>query len=220
MISQGLLRTIVVASIISTPSAVCRQRPTFCAWNLGAALATPLSLAGAQQKPQEAPHDRGEGKSTESFVNLTVRLREDGTTEIVRATQVDGKLIERQVPATNYVYEITKEGKAYAVGFLPEGAFSLRGFKDQAHASEKTDLTRSTTIALNIPNAGLDATKQGEFGLRIYKLHAGDELEAITPTTLGKLVSKDKASIQYELSGAAVASQVKQKNQAISDAPK
>lgn len=168
-----------------------------------------------RQEPQETLQDRRDRKSTNSFVVLTVKLREDSTTEIVRATQVDGKLIERQVPATKYVYEITKGGKAYAVGFLPEGTFALRGFKDQHHATEKTSETRSATITLNIPDAVLDSAKQGKFGLRIYKLNMGTEVEAISPDALEKLASKGKASIQYELSGTAMASQVRQKTQAV-----
>jgi hypothetical protein len=219
MIAQVLLRTILVAIMISPPSLGCLQCPMFFAWNIGAWMTTSPTVGAEQQTPQETPHDRSVRKSTESFVNLIVRLREDGTTEIVRATQVDGKLIERRVPATNYIYEITKDGNAYAVGFLPEAAFSLRGFRDKANTSEKTAMTRSTTITLNIPDTALDAAKQGRLGLRIYKLNAGTEVEAISLATLKKIVSKENASLQYELSGAAVASQVKLRSQVTSDAP-
>src|SRR5216683_922814 len=130
MISHALLRAIVVAIVLSALGAACLKCSARRAWNLGAPLGISLPVAEEPQKPQEVPNNRSDRKSNESFVNLTVKLGEDGSTEIARATQVDGKLIERQVPATNYVYEITKGGKAYSVGFLPEGAFSLRGFKD------------------------------------------------------------------------------------------
>lgn len=153
-------------------------------------------------------------KSSESFIVLTIRLRDDRASEIVRATQVDGKLIPRQLPVTNYVYEITKDGKPYVVGFLPEGTFGFRGFRDQQTGTEKTGAVRSTTISLNIPNASLDLAKDGKLGLRIYKLSPGSEESATSEEAIVKLVSKQRASIEYELSRAAVAAQVKRVTQA------
>ncbi len=217
----GLLRTIGLASMLSPPSAVYVQCPTLPAWEVWVRLAiASVSGASGQQKPKATTQDRSDRKPTESFLNLTVRLREDGTTEIVRATQVDGKLIARQGPATNYIYEITKDGKAYAVGFLPEGAFTLRGFEAQDGGSEKTGRTGSTTVTLNIPDTELESAKQGKIGLRIYKLKAGVAVEAVSPDALGKLVAKQSVSIQFELPGATVAFQVKQRSEAIPEPPK
>lgn len=214
-----LLRIIMMASIAVSSNSRDGYYYNLYALNIGAPLAISVAVSCDRQKPQESLQDRRDRKSTDSFVVLTIKLHEDSTTEIVRATQVDGKLIERQVPATKYVYEITKEGKAYSVGFLPEGTFALRGFRDQHHATEKMSETRSATITLNIPDSALDSAKQGKFGLRIYKLNMESEVEAISPDALEKLASKGKASIQYELSGTAMASQVRQKTQTVPGRP-
>jgi hypothetical protein len=152
----------------------------------------------------------------ESYVNMTLRLHDDGTAEIVRSTQVDGKLIERQGPASEYVYEITKDGRSHSVGFLPQGGFELRGFSDP-HSSpkEKRSATNSTTIMLSAPDTSLDALRRGRISLRIYKIKQGMQLETISTNILKRLVIQKTALVQFEVSGAAIARELKSEQPAV-----
>jgi hypothetical protein len=172
-----------------------------------------------QEKPKPAEDQTGR-RAGESFLNLTVRLHEDGTSEIIRAKQVDGKLIERRGPATDYVYEIVKDGKPFAVGFLPEGTFSFRGFKPEDGGREKTGTTSSATLNLNVPDTGLDSAKQGKIALRIYKVQLNIQVDILSPEALKKLITTKKASLQFELSGTTIAAQTKELHRLPAEAPK
>jgi hypothetical protein len=178
-----------------------------------------VASAKGQERPKSTP-DHSERATGGSFLNLTIRLRDDGTSEILRATQVDGRLIERKLPATNYVYEIVKDGKPFAVGFLPEGSFAWRGFKPLDGGTEKTGKAKSATITLNIPDTDLDSAKLGKIGLRIYEIHPGIELDTINLAVLKKLLADQKAAIQFELPSAAVAAQTKEVRRAPAEGPK
>jgi len=147
-----------------------------------------------------------------SYVILTVRFGEGTSAETLRATEFKGKLINRQGPSTDYIYEITKNGKAYSVGFLPENSFAFRGFKESSSGQEKTGTTKRGTISLNIPNAKLESVKRGDFGLRIYKVNHGVAVETVSAAALQTLLAEDKVSIKYELSETAMASQIKMAN--------
>jgi hypothetical protein len=179
---------------------------------------TMVASARAQEKPQ-APPDHTDRAAGEAFLNLTIRLHEDGTSEILRATQVEGRLIERKLPVTNYVYEIIKNGKVFAVGFLPDGSFSWRSIKPLEGGNEKTGKTKSATISLYVPNTNLNSAKQGKIGLRIYKIQLGVELETINPGLLKKLLADQKASKQFDLSGAAVAAQTNDAHRVPAEGP-
>jgi hypothetical protein len=147
-----------------------------------------------------------------SYVILTVRLGEGTSAETLRATEFKGKLINRQGPSTNYIYEITKNGKAYSVGFLPENSFAFRAFREPGSGQEKTGTTKYATISLNIPNAKLESVKRGDFGLKIYKVNHGVPVETMSAAVLETLLAEDKLSIKYELSETAMASQIKTAN--------
>jgi hypothetical protein len=162
----------------------------------------------AEQNSGSKPSD----SRTESYVNVTLRLWEDGKAEIVRTTQVDGKLIERKGPASEYVYEITKDRKSYSVGFLPQGGFDLRGFSDTRDSSnEKKGETKSTTVILSIANTTLDELRHGRVGLRVYKVKSGQQLEAISPEILKRLTVDKAAFIRSEILGTAVANELNSK---------
>lgn len=198
---------IALASVLGSSSVLCTPS---LAYSLGETLVLAVESGSCEQEKPKTSEGQNDRRTGASFLSLTLRLRDDGTSEIVRATQVDGKLIERQGPATEYVYEIVKDGKSFAVGFLPEGTFALRGFKPENGGREKTGRTDTATVTLNVPGTELDAAKQGKIALRIYKIRPGVELDAISPGVLKKLVTTEKASVQFELSSATIAAQTKE----------
>jgi hypothetical protein len=182
--------------------------------HLGDGAPAAIAIRGASRGQEKAKRSGKASASAaaqvESFVNVTLRLREDEKPEIIRITEVEGKLVERQGPASEYIYEITKDGKAYSVGFLPQGGFGLRGFGDPGDSrKEKKGETKFTTVILSIPNTSLDALRRGRIGLRIYKIKPGVELETISVDRLERLVIDKTASVRAELLGTAIAKDMK-----------
>jgi hypothetical protein len=194
-------------------------------WGIGSCdrfpVAVPVAHFRSQAKPNSSGPSRSQDKSTETYVNLVVRLSSGGKLRLLKATEVSGKLIERQGPSSEYVYEFNKQGVPSAVGFLPQEGFSLRGFKDlHGDDGEKVASSTSTTITLNIPHTTLGSVLEGAIGLKVYKITSGIELETLTFDVIRKLVAKKKASVEFEISGRALANQAKELNSGSSTSPR
>jgi|HubBroStandDraft_1064217.scaffolds.fasta_scaffold98496_2 hypothetical protein len=158
----------------------------------------------AQASEKESSHD-------ETYLNLVVKLQSSGSPEILKATEVSGKLIMRKEPSSRFVYEITKDGKTFLVGFLPEDPFVVRGFADPKHErQEDTAKTESATIILSIPNTDADAAASGRIGIRFYKLRAGSASpETMTVPIFKELLGESKAALQFDLSAGALSAEMK-----------
>jgi hypothetical protein len=194
-------------------------------WGIGSCdpfrVAVPVAHLGSQAKPSSAGPGRSQDKSAETYVNLIVRLSGGGKIQLLKATEVSGKLIERQGPSSDYVYEVTKQGVPHAVGFLPQGGFSLRGFKDpRGDDGEKVASSTSTTVTLSIPHMTLASVLEGAIGLKIYKIAPGIELETVSFDLIRKLVAKKKVSVEFELSGGTLANQAKELNSGSTNSPR
>jgi hypothetical protein len=181
----------------------------------------PVSQSPPQAKPNTTNPGRSRDKPAETYVNLTMRLSDGGKIQLLKATEVSGKLIERQGPSSNYVYEVTEKGAAVAVGFLPQGGFSLRGFKDpRGDNGENVASSTSTTVTLNIPHTTLASVLEGAIGLRIYKIAPGIDLETVSSDFIRGLVAKKKASVEFQLLGRALANEAKELNSGPGNSPR
>ncbi len=164
-------------------------------------------------EPQQRSGAKQTDSERETYVNVTLRLRTGEKPEIVRTTQVEGKLIVREAPSSKFVYEVVKDNTSYAVGFLPQGGFELRGFSDRTSSrEEKKSETSSTTVTLAIPNMRLETLRNGQVGFRIYEIRSGVELEPISKDALKRLVSNKSAFIRSEITGSAVANGMREKS--------
>jgi hypothetical protein len=150
-----------------------------------------------------------------------MKLTEDGKVQVVRATEEAGKLIEDQKASSDYVYQFTRKGVAVAVGFLPQGGFSLRGFRDpHGENREKAANSSSTTVMVSIPHTTLAAVLEGAIELKIYQIAPDAQLETVSSSGLQKLLTKKKAFVKFDLSGTALANQAKELNSRPADVPR
>ena len=194
-------------------------------WGIGSCdrlrIAVPFSYLGFQAKPSSPGPGGAQDKAAETYVNLTIRLSGGGKIQLLKATEVSGKLVEREGPSSDYVYEITKQGVPQAVGFLPQGGFSLRGFKDpRGDDGEKVASSTSTTVTLSVPHTSLGSVLEGAIGLKIYKIAQGIELETVSFDVIRKLVAKKKVSVEFELSGGILGNQAKELNSGSTNSPR
>lgn len=170
----------------------------------------PLRILASQQQQKQITND---GKPAETYVNLTIKLTGDGKVQVLRATEEAGKLIEDQKASSDYVYQFTRKSVPIAAGFLPQGGFSLRGFRDlQGENREKAASSPSTTVIVSIPHSTLATILAGGVELKIYQIAPDAHLETISSSAIQKLLTTKKALVKFDLSGPALANQVKELN--------
>ncbi len=190
------------------------------ALGLCAAITTAASLpsSGRANSPVSAVGQTSAGngsKSTspvDSFLNLVIKVHEKSAPEVMKATQVPGKVILRQDAASNYLYEITKDGKTFVVAFLPEDPFVTRAFRDAEHQHEQAGKTSSPTIILNVPQTDLRAAQSGTVGIRLYKVNAGVGLDSISPSAFEDLKSQHQLTLMLDISGRELSNGISSRN--------
>ncbi len=162
-------------------------------------------LLSAQRNDQApAGKQRKEGKNAaaaESFLNVVLRIKPDAPAEVLKATEVSGKLISRGEAVSDFIYEITRDNRTLMVGFLPEDPFLVRGFEDPAHKrGENLGQGKSATIVFNVPETDMASATQGRIGFRYYKVQSGTEVDAISPTVLNELKERHRLTTEFDLS--------------------
>jgi hypothetical protein len=149
----------------------------------------------------------------ETYLNLIIKLQENRTPALLKATQVSGKLIMRQGPSSSFIYEITRDGETLAVGFLPEDPFLVRGFtKPGPLQTENIGHSDSATIILNVPHTNTEAAAKGRIGLRFYKVQHGSPIESIDPSILKKLTADGNVSLEFDLPAGTLGSEIKKQS--------
>jgi len=152
--------------------------------------------------PATAQADSKPAGDADAFLNLIIRLRDKGQADVVKAKEVPGKVILRQDRVSDYLYEVTREGKTSAVGFLPEDPFVTRGFAGPEHQREESTKAAQATIVINVPQTRMAVAESGKLGIRIYKINSGVVVERITPAELEKLLSENEVALKAEITGA------------------
>jgi hypothetical protein len=176
---------------------------------------TPRAIQTDGQSRSEKPGSGQQScRAPDSFLNLIIKLRRDGPPQVLKATQVAGRLIVREEPPSSYIYEFRKDDKTISVGFLPEDPFTVRGFADPTNSRQETlGRAKSPTIILNVPHTNLASASGGRIGLRLYRLKSGASIETISAATLESLRVRDRVSLQLEVPpatfGAAISESLK-----------
>lgn len=172
-----------------------------CSITLGAQATTSESATPADASQKELA-------DTKSYLSLVVKLRADNRVpQVVKATEVPGHLVTVPVPSRT-VYEITKGGKEFMIGFLAEDPLGGRAFRG-SDVGESRGQNQSATISLNIPATDLRSVRDGGVGVRMYELDAGSLQNGVGGADLDKLVKDGKAILRFELSPNDFAGQVR-----------
>jgi len=145
-----------------------------------------------------------------SYISLIVKLHDKGPPELVKVTEVSGRLIVRKESPSSFIYEITKDGKTIQVGFIPD-PFMVRSFADpQGEQKENIGKAKSATILLNVPDTDAEAVAKGRIGIKFYKLREGTRNpESITIPTFTELLSESRLALKGDLGTEALTAEMK-----------
>jgi len=175
----------------------------------------PASLTIVEIHPPLVAFEMEQERNTQShsdptFLALIIRLEESRTPRIEKATEVTGKLIAPPGPSSKFIYEITRDGQPFAVGFLPEDPFVSRSFPDpKAQQKEQVGQAKSATISLNIPDTDAAAAAAGRIGIRFYALRPGTDIRRIDSEVFKKLIADSKISLRFELDPTTISNKFK-----------
>jgi hypothetical protein len=132
----------------------------------------------------------------EAYLSLAIRLSDKGSSEIIRANVVSGKLVQRNVPATDYLYEVARGQEILAVGFLPKDPFITRAFATLG-AGEKVGPAKSVTIVLNVPS--FEKSAGCDLEIRFYKIKLDDRIQEIDAGVFRRLKEQQHLSLEFEI---------------------
>lgn len=145
-----------------------------------------------------------------SYLHLVVRISEKGGFEILKASEISGKVILRKQPTSNFLYEVTSGQRTLAVETLPEDPFVVRGFSDpDGQLGHKFERTEAATIVLKVPNLNLEQASRNAINVRLYEAQPGQLTERITPSTVQNLKERNLFKTQIEFPADQVNTQIR-----------
>lgn len=124
----------------------------------------------------------------ESYIQMVIKVRKNGDSEVIKATEVQGTLMPQVEPVSNYIYEITDGGRTLSAEFLPEDPFVVRGFNDpNSNQGELLREAETATIVVKMPKTDLLDSPQSRLSLRLYQIRPGTTVERLDALTLNRL---------------------------------
>lgn len=154
----------------------------------------------------EQPHV---SSSPEKYLVLVLRLNANRRSlYLVKVTEAQGKLVVRKGPSSKFVYQVSRDGGSWVVGFLPEDPFVQRGFGSSDHYESRNPIS-TATITIDVPDADFQAAKDGRLGIKVYALNSTTKIEDVSPGILKQLMHEKKVNVRFELSRIEFASQLK-----------
>jgi hypothetical protein len=183
-----------------------------------------LASLSAQTREQEAGQgmqQRGGVKKITppagSHLHVVLRLTEDGTAEVLTATELPGEAVVSDVPAGDFVYEVASDQQTLAVEAVPD-PFELRSFPDpeatsfQGHHRARA---KTATLIVKVPKASLASTDLDQLAMRFYKLKPDVQLEQINPAELRKLKESDQLEMQLAVPDHQLGPELRQKGRKV-----
>jgi len=155
--------------------------------------------------PQGAP-------PRESYIQMIIKVRKNGDSEVIKATEVQGSLIPRTEPVSNYIYEITSGAQTLSAEFLPEDPFVIRGFHDpNVNQGELLREVESATIIVKMPKTDLLDSPQNRINLRLYQIRPGTNIERLDAATLNRLKTQRSLTPQVNFTADKLGPAIRQK---------
>jgi hypothetical protein len=118
-----------------------------------------------------------------SHLHLVLRLKQDGDPEVVSAVEVPGELVTSDVPAGDFVYEVTSNGQPLAVQAVPD-PFEMRSFPGPQGSpiqGHHFDRAKTANVVVKVPQTDLARINRGKFAVSFYKIKPGQAIERLTP---------------------------------------
>jgi IgA Peptidase M64 len=110
--------------------------------------------------------------SSETYVNLVIRLSQIGEPQILRANQLTGRVIPTSNSIPSYIFVFSRKEKPSFVQYLADSPFVVRGFVDPKHPEKGESLSQSqtTTVIVNVPNTDMSSAIH-ELGFQVFTVN-------------------------------------------------
>jgi hypothetical protein len=204
---------------IYRPVRECRMKsnaPHFCPVCLGlmkTAVTPYLAAVPALGRAASPPQAGGTGTT---YVNLVMRISKDKPPQILRATQLSGRVISRSNSIPSYLFAFTKKNRPSYIQYLPDNPFMVRGFVDPKHPEKGETLleSESTTVIVNVPDTDMSSATK-DLGLQVFSVSPAG-MKSVTESgaigadaLLSKLKNSNGVSMKAELPSSQLGQAVK-----------
>jgi hypothetical protein len=212
---QVVLEVFILAIFLRTPNPIdllglATSRTLAIARTLPFAIAQidqldfPASWNTLQKKQQAgpvpgAPQLTKPASQSDSYLNLVIELRRNGSFKIIKATLIPGKVVVPDFPTSNFLYEATSGHMTLAIGFFPEDPFMVRGFADSQNSQERIANGQSATVVVNIPLIDASPAAINKIHLGIIKLVSHESTGSLNSAVLAKLKARRRAILLNDL---------------------
>lgn len=177
--------------------------------------ANPAQGKGEQKrKLQEA----GTIPEAETHLRLVLQVTEQGTSEVVGATELPGPAPNSETPTGNFVVEVTGSAGTMAVQALPEDPFELRSFpgpEGSPYKGHHFERAKTARIVVDIPKTGLASPNLEAIGIKLYKIKPGAPLEKINPAELQRLGRENRLEMMLAIPGGVLGPQIREKGRKV-----
>jgi hypothetical protein len=172
-------------------------------------LAAVPALGRAASPPQA-------GGTGTTYVNLVMRISKDKPPQILRATQLSGRVISRSNSIPSYLFAFTKKNRPSYIQYLPDNPFMVRGFVDPKHPEKGETLleSESTTVIVNVPDTDMSSATK-DLGLQVFSVSPAG-MKSVTESgaigadaLLSKLKNSNGVSMKAELPSSQLGQAVK-----------
>src|SRR6266852_2916505 len=89
-------------------------------------------LTAAPVAGHPTPQSQSFGRES-TYVNMVIRITKDKPPQILRATQLSGRIVALSTSIPSYLFAFTKKERPSYVQSLPDNPFVVRGFVDPKH---------------------------------------------------------------------------------------
>jgi len=161
----------------------------------------------AQGAPQQTKPD----PQSDSYLNLVIELRRNGSFKVIKATQITGQVILPDFPTSNFVYEVTSEHMTLAIGSFPDDPFTVRGFAGPDNAQERIAQGHLATVVINVPLVDASQAAISKIHLRIIKLMSEANTRSLSSVVLARLRAEGKAVLLNDLPASKLGPAIKKK---------
>ena len=131
---------------------------------------------------------RREAAGAASYLHLVLQVREDGSYEVLSATEVPGHLVLPERAVGNFVYEVVSGNRTLAVEALQD-PFERRSFvpRDGDNRGHHVDRAPAANVVVKVPNMSLRSAGLKTMTLRMYRITGAKPVEKIDAAGLRAL---------------------------------
>jgi len=160
---------------IYRPVRECRMKsntPHFCPVCLGLMKSAVASYAAAAPAPVHAAAQAQATEAQTTYVSMIMRISKDKPPQVLRATQLNGRVVSRSNSIPSYLFAFTKKNRPSYVQYLPDNPFTVRGFVDPKHPErgEKLLESNAATVIVNVPNTDMSSATR-DLGLQVFSVN-------------------------------------------------